>query len=60
MIFQTRSRKVYTLLKKNERSLSEVLSEVLTQKDYDKVSAMIDYIEMVTTAIPLALDGGLR
>lgn len=30
---------------KNERSLSEVLSEVLTKKDYDKVSAVIGYME---------------
>lgn len=32
-------------VQKNERSLSEVLSEVLTRKDYDKVSAVIDYME---------------
>lgn len=30
---------------KNERSLSEVLSEVLPQKDYHKVSGMIHFIE---------------
>lgn len=30
---------------KNERSLSGVLSEVLTKKDYDKVSAIVSYIE---------------
>ena len=30
---------------KNERSLSEVLSGVLTKKDYDRVSTIIDFIE---------------
>lgn len=30
---------------KNERSLSGVLSEVLTKKDYDKVSVIVSYIE---------------
>ena len=30
---------------KNERSLSEVLSEVLTQKDYDKVRAIVNFME---------------
>ena len=31
--------------KKNERSLSEVLSEVLTKKDFDKVIPIIKYLE---------------
>ena len=30
---------------KNERSLSEVLSEVLAQKDYNKVSAIVSFME---------------
>ena len=30
---------------KNERSLSEVLSEVLSKKDYDKVEKLIEFIE---------------
>lgn len=30
---------------KNERSLSEVLSEVLTKKDFDKVIPIIKYLE---------------
>lgn len=30
---------------KNERSLSEVLSEVLTKKDFDKVIPIIEYLE---------------
>ena len=30
---------------KNERSLSEVLSEVLTQKDYNKVSTIVGFME---------------
>lgn len=30
---------------KNERSLSKVLSEVLTQKDYNKVSTIVGFIE---------------
>ena len=30
---------------KNERSLSEVLSEVLSKKDYEKVKAIIDFID---------------
>ena len=33
------------LAQKNERSLSEVLSEVLTEKDYDKVLPLIEYFE---------------
>ena len=30
---------------KNERSLSEVLSEVLAQKDYNKVSTIVSFME---------------
>ena len=30
---------------KNERSLSEVLSEVLVQKDYNKVSTIVSFME---------------
>lgn len=33
------------LAQKNERSLSEVLSEVIIQKDYDKVLPLIEYFE---------------
>lgn len=38
--------KVHTdILPKNERSLSEVMSEVLSKKDYDKVLPIIIYLE---------------
>lgn len=38
-------RKTIDLAQKNERSLSEVLSEVLNEKDYDKVLPLVEYLE---------------
>ena len=39
---QSKMNEVY---EKNERSLSEVLSEVLTKKDFDKVIPIINHLE---------------
>lgn len=33
------------LIQKNERSLKEVLKEVLSQKDFEKTLPIIDYLE---------------
>lgn len=40
------------LAQKNERSLSEVLSEVLTKKDFDKVLPIIEILEIKGSVTP--------
>lgn len=54
---ETSAERLDNFAQKNERSLSEVLSEVLTKKDFDKVLPIIKVLEEKGSVTPKEAEG---